>query len=316
MKRKPIPATVFRTFGEMNRSSSEPTRTPIPAAAVSASADPAKTAHLLTCLSAEKRSVASCVLSPISATKTVTKTVANVFQCIGPPVSPARGRNAGGYRKPLAPGSARAYDGPVRPAPPTFSAALAAAIFLVGAPGAAAPQELPKWGVISRPKGFSTVRVISQPGLSVFLDEKPVGTTDALQQGLVLDDLPAGTYTLRVEKPGYEPKVVRVVVAEGDTKEVRILGLKPKATPTAAPPGWTPPPGATPTPAPAPVRTVILDRKPVPGGTAVTGLASGPSDIVPLLDTLRAECGCSPALEELKKRKDGLYEFRVKLPGK
>jgi hypothetical protein len=204
----------------------------------------------------------------------------------------------------------------VRPSPPALRAALAAAILLAGAPATRAAQELPKWGVISRPKGFSTIRVVAQPGLSVFLDEKPVGTTDALQQGLVLDDLPAATYTLRVEKPGYEPKVVKVVVAEGDTKEVRILGLKPKATPTPVPPGWTPPASVAPAPPAAPVRTVILDRKPVPGGTAVTGLASGPSDLVPLLDTLRAECGCSPALEELKKRRDGLYEFRVKLPGK
>jgi len=199
----------------------------------------------------------------------------------------------------------------VRRAPLLLGSLLAA---LSLAPGAGA-AELPKWGVISRPKGFSSIRIIAAPGLSVFLDDRPAGSTDALRQGLLLEDLPAGTYTLRVEKPGFDPKVVKVTVAEGDTKEVRILGLKPKATPTPVPPGWTPPPGATPAPAPAPVRAAILDRRKVPGGTLVTGVASGATDVLPLIDGLKSECACTPALEEMKKRKDGLYEFRVMLPG-
>ena len=190
---------------------------------------------------------------------------------------------------------------------------------LLAAPGLApraAADELPKWGVISRPKGFSAIRVIAAPGLSVYLDDIPAGTTDPLRQGLTLEDLPAGTYTLRVEKPGFEPKVVKVTVAEGDTKEVRILGLKPKATPTPVPPGWTPPPGATPTPTPVPVRAVVLERRPVPGGTLVIGLASSAVDALPMIEGFKVECGCTPALEALTKRKDGLYEFRIRLsPG-
>ena len=197
---------------------------------------------------------------------------------------------------------------------PLLLGTLLAALAL--APRAGSAEELPKWGVISRPKGFSSIRVVAAPGLSVFLDDKPAGTTDALRQGLVLEDLPAGTYTLRVEKPGFDPKVVKVTVAEGDTKEVRILGLKPKATPTPFPPGWTPPAGSTPAPAPAPVRAAILERKQVPGGTLVVGVASGATDVLPLIEGLKSECACTPALEEMKKRKDGLYEFRVMLPGK
>lgn len=194
---------------------------------------------------------------------------------------------------------------------PLLFGTLLAALAVAGTAGAA---ELPKFGVISRPKGFSSIRVVAAPGLSVYLDDAPAGTTDALRQGLVIEDLPAGTYTLRVEKPGFEPKLVKVTVAEGDTKEVRILGLKPKATPTPFPPGWTPPTGATPAPTPVPVRAVILDRKNVPGGTLVTGVASGATDVLPLIEGLKSECACTPALEEMKKRKDGLYEFRVMLP--
>ena len=181
---------------------------------------------------------------------------------------------------------------------------------------AASAGALPKFGVISRPKGFSSIRVVAAPGLSVFLDDAPAGTTDPLRQGLTIEDLPAGTYILRVEKPGFEPKVVKVTVAEGDTKEVRILGLKPKATPTPVPPGWTPPAGATPVSTPAPVRAVIIERKPVPGGTLVTGVATSPADVLPVIEGLKPQCACTPQLEALAKRKDGLYEFRVKLPAR
>lgn len=189
---------------------------------------------------------------------------------------------------------------------------LAASLLALAAGPGARAEELPKYGTLHRPKGFSAIRVVSAPGLSVFLDDAPVGTTDALRQGLLVEDLPAGTYTLRVEQAGWEPKVVKVTVAEGDTKEVRILGLRPKPTPTPAPFGPPPPPPA----APAPVRAVVFERKPVPGGTLVTGAASSPADVLPLLDDLKKECACAPALEEVKKRKDGLYEFRVRLPGK
>ena len=110
---------------------------------------------------------------------------------------------------------------------------------------------------------------------------------------------------------------MKVTVAEGDTKEVRILGLKPKATPTPVPPGWTPPagrdPGSDARPRP---RRRSSSGSSVPGGTLVLGVASSPVDVLPLLETLKGECACTPALEEMKKRKDGLYEFRVRLPKK
>ncbi len=224
-------------------------------------------------------------------------------------------RRARGDPTPFAPEPLREYDGGDVRRAPLFLGTLLAALALAHGAGSA---EQRNWGIVSRPKGFSSIRVVAAPGLSVFLDDKPAGTTDALRQGLVLEDLPAGTYTLRVEKPGFDPKVVKVTVAEGDTKEVRILGLKPKATPTPFPPGWTPPAGftAAPAPAPAPIRAAIVERKQVPGGTLVVGVASGATDVLPLIEGLKSECACTPALEEMKKRKDGLYEFRVMLPGR
>lgn len=184
-----------------------------------------------------------------------------------------------------------------------------------GALPAARAADPPRSGVISRPKGFSTIRLVAPPGLSVFLGDVPVGTTDVLRQGLWLLDLPAGRYVLRVEKPGFEPKTVTVLVGEGDTKEVRVLALRPRPTPTPAPPEAAATDSPTPSaPRPAPVRAVVLERKPVPGGTLVTGIASSAVDALPLLEDLKSECRCTPALESMTKRKDGLYEFRVKLP--
>jgi len=228
---------------------------------------------------------------------------------------PERGR----IPEPLAPRLSGRYDRPVAPvrrARARFGALLGA--LLAAAAGvlpAARAEELAKWGVISRPKGFSTIRLVAPPGLSVFLGDVPVGTTEVLHQGLWLEDLPAGRYVLRVEKDGFEPKVVKVVVGEGDTKEVRVLALRPRPTPAPTPPGTAATDVPQPAPAPAPVRAVVLERIPVPGGTLVTGIASSAVDALPLIEGLKTECRCTPALESMTKRKDGLYEFRVKLPG-
>lgn len=227
---------------------------------------------------------------------------------------PGRGR----IPEALAPRLSGRYDRPVGPAhrPSAILAALLGAALAAGAVPAARAADPPKSGVISRPKGFSTIRLVAPPGLSVFLGDVPVGTTDVLRQGLWLQDLPAGRYVLRVEKAGFESKEVTVLVGEGDTKEVRVLALRPRPTPTPAPPetaaAASPAPSA---PSPAPVRAVILSRKPVAGGTLVTGIASSAVDALPLIEDLKSECRCTPALESMTKRKDGLYEFRVRLPG-
>src|SRR6266849_1476912 len=77
---KPTPASTFNVMGETNLSSCPPTITPIPAATTNAAEAPENTSHLLAFASEEKSTVASCVLSPISARKIVTKTEKNVCQ--------------------------------------------------------------------------------------------------------------------------------------------------------------------------------------------------------------------------------------------
>src|SRR5690606_19533152 len=112
--------------------------------------------------------------------------VANVFQCIGlpPPRVRRRAPRPGRGRIPeaLAPRLSGRYDRLVGPAhrPSAILAALLGAALAAGAVPAARAADPPKSGVISRPKGFSTIRLVAPPGLSVFLGDVPVGTTDVL----------------------------------------------------------------------------------------------------------------------------------------
>jgi hypothetical protein len=78
MAMKPTPAMILSVCGEMNLESDAPASTPTPAAATNAKAAPKNTAHKLVFESEANIIVASCVLSPISATNTEEATVKSV----------------------------------------------------------------------------------------------------------------------------------------------------------------------------------------------------------------------------------------------
>src|SRR5512147_1898733 len=77
---KPTPATHERTWGLTYWETSAPAATPMAEVHTSAAADPANTVSFGLCTSEAYNRVASCVLSPSSATKTVPKTVANSWR--------------------------------------------------------------------------------------------------------------------------------------------------------------------------------------------------------------------------------------------
>lgn len=72
-------------FADIKFSSWPPIKTPNPAANTSAAEEPKNTIQLFTFASDAKSMVASCVLSPISAKKTVTKMVKNACRFIHQP---------------------------------------------------------------------------------------------------------------------------------------------------------------------------------------------------------------------------------------
>lgn len=71
------------------------------------------------------------------------------------------------------------------------------------------------------------VQVLCEPGLRVLLDGRLAGASSAREDGLFLVNLPAGVYTLTVEKEGYLPQTFRVEVPEQPI-EIRVGEFVPE----------------------------------------------------------------------------------------
>ena len=54
------------------------------------------------------------------------------------------------------------------------------------------------------------IQVSCEPGLRVFLDDEPMGTSSAREDGLFLMNVMAGSHTIRVEKDGFLPQTFDV----------------------------------------------------------------------------------------------------------
>lgn len=77
------------------------------------------------------------------------------------------------------------------------------------------------------------VQVSAEPGLRVFLDGEPAGTTSAREDGLYLSGIGRGRHTIRVEKDGHEPQTFEVDVVSRPI-EVEVGTFTPIATGGAA----------------------------------------------------------------------------------
>jgi hypothetical protein len=77
------------------------------------------------------------------------------------------------------------------------------------------------------------VQVSAEPGLEIFLDGQPVGTTSAREDGLFLSDLSRGRHTIRVEKEGFLPQTFEVDVVSRPI-EVEVSKFIPVAAAPAA----------------------------------------------------------------------------------
>ncbi len=62
----------------------------------------------------------------------------------------------------------------------------------------------------------SGVRVFTEPGVEVFLDEKYMGTSQLEKGGLDLPDVPAGEYRISMYKHGNYPQKRSVVVKDSE----------------------------------------------------------------------------------------------------
>jgi hypothetical protein len=67
----------------------------------------------------------------------------------------------------------------------------------------------------------------AEPGVQVFLDGHLQGVTKADAGGYIIEDVPAGTHTVKVVKPGFNPQEAQVAVAAGGVFEYRVRSFTP-----------------------------------------------------------------------------------------
>jgi hypothetical protein len=77
------------------------------------------------------------------------------------------------------------------------------------------------------------VQVSAEPGLAVFLDGKPAGTTTAREDGLYLSEISRGRHVIRVEKEGFLPQTFEIDVVARPI-EVEVAQFLPQAAPAPA----------------------------------------------------------------------------------
>ena len=71
------------------------------------------------------------------------------------------------------------------------------------------------------------VQVSCSTGLRIYLDDRLMGTSNSMEDGLFLDSVPTGEHTIRVEKDGFLPKNIRIEVSDHPI-EVRVGTLSPQ----------------------------------------------------------------------------------------
>jgi len=59
-------------------------------------------------------------------------------------------------------------------------------------------------------QGIGYIQIQCEPGAMVFLDNDLVGKTSSELEGLILQDVPAGSYQIKIVKEGFEPQSVKI----------------------------------------------------------------------------------------------------------
>jgi len=71
------------------------------------------------------------------------------------------------------------------------------------------------------------IQVTCSTGLRIYLDDKLMGTSNTLEDGLFLASVPSGAHTIRAEKDGFLPKNIRIEVSDRPV-EIRVGNLSPQ----------------------------------------------------------------------------------------
>jgi hypothetical protein len=118
------------------------------------------------------------------------------------------------------------------------------------------------------------IQVICEPGLRIYLDDKPAGTSSAKEDGFFLADVRNGSHIIRVEKEGYVPQAFEVEVTDlpVEVKVEALVPLPPEPEPVA--------------PTPAPIKPAV----------GILVITSAPQNCVVEIDGTRTEVKNTPTL--------------------
>jgi len=76
----------------------------------------------------------------------------------------------------------------------------------------------------------SYIQVVSEPGISVFLDGEFKKTTNSEMGGLIIENVSPGLHTIRVIKDGFSPQEERLNIKQGEVYTYKVKSFAPKIT--------------------------------------------------------------------------------------
>ena len=94
--------------------------------------------------------------------------------------------------------------------------------------------------LVAQAAATGSLWVHAEPGIQIFLDGKLQGVTKAETGGLLLQDIPAGSHSLKAVKEGFAAKTLTVSLKAGEAKVVQLTkftaSTKSKSAKSAPPP--------------------------------------------------------------------------------
>lgn len=79
-----------------------------------------------------------------------------------------------------------------------------------------------KPGSATHPDAVGDIQITGAPGMSIFVDGVQAGESNAFENGLFLENIPAGTHLVKVLKQGYHAYEKQVEVVGGQTTELQL----------------------------------------------------------------------------------------------
>jgi len=73
----------------------------------------------------------------------------------------------------------------------------------------------------------SSIQIMSDPGISVYLNGQYTGITNVELKGLIIENLDAGGYSLKFTKEGFNPQGDSILLKEGETKVYTVKPFTP-----------------------------------------------------------------------------------------